>query len=137
MKSRTQSEQSCGVIPKRKYKIIEKNDPPKERKLYKLTEWSEKFLGNKKELAHGFRILRNIIHEDNILTEQDAKETIRHVSAILNLLYPFEQGSLTIVCNLCKNKHNYFINKDKYYIGSILQLTCDKANSIQNLVLLP
>ncbi len=51
-----------------------------------INELEEKY--RYKDLAHGFRILRNlIVHEEVECKEQDALEALRHVSEILNRLF--------------------------------------------------
>jgi hypothetical protein len=47
---------------KRYYEDIEGKKPS--LKACELIDWSEKKLGSKKELVHGFRILRNLTHEE-------------------------------------------------------------------------
>jgi len=45
-------------------------------RVYDLIEWSESYLKNKKDIAHGFRILRNTLHKKVMIREQDVLECI-------------------------------------------------------------
>ncbi len=130
------------IALKQKYRVEEKGECIKKMKkgtrncnLNELIDWADKWLGNKKELAHGFRILRNLIHEEKEIENKDALEAIRHVSKFLNLLWPFEGHNERIVCEKCKNEINLTGNKEKFYIGNVIPIDCNNCGeTIQFLV---
>lgn len=123
---------------KQKYRIEEKKEPIKKTKrgtknlnLHELIDWGKKWLGNKKELAHGFRILRNLIHEEKTIENQDALEAIRHVSKFLNLLWPLGGHDERIVCEKCKSE---IILVGVFPIGTIIPINCNCGETFQFLV---
>ena len=120
---------------KHKHKEVESRSNPK--KLYKLIEWSEGYLGNKKELAHGFRILRNLIHEEKIVKEQDIPECIRHTSEMLNILFPFNSVRLSNVCAFCKKPYEAILTNEIYWLGNVTQILCNKCQRVNNMQLIP
>lgn len=95
--------------------------------LSNLIDWAEKYLGAKKDVAHGFRILRNLIHESTLVKEPDALEAIRHVTDVLNLLYPFNTVQVDHACPKCRASSSYQIQKDDYYVGNTLNLGCGRC----------
>jgi len=92
--------------------------------LSNLIDWAGNYLGAKKDLAHGFRILRNLIHERTLVKEQDALEAIRHTTEIINLMYPFNTVQMAHACPKCGMSSTYQIRKDDYYIGNTLNVGC-------------
>jgi hypothetical protein len=107
-------------------------------KLFDLIEWSEIYLNNKKEIAHGFRILRNTIHGTALVTEQVALETIINVVQILNHLYVLD--ALTIhTITLCKNcgaiiEANIPIHDN--YLGRVLTFNCNSCMNPTSVIIL-
>lgn len=121
---------------KKKYSEIEKKEP--EAELMNLLNWAEKFLKEKKEIAHGFRILRNFIHTQKLIKEQDALEAISHISSIINILYSLpDKTNLQVYCNNCKELHYYHINTIDCFIGNNMSLNCDKSKVVINHTILP
>jgi hypothetical protein len=107
--------------------IIETGQPPPENsKLFYLINWAEQYLGNRKQTAHGFRILRNLIHEPSILSEQDAIEAIRHITIILNLLYPILTPFVktNYACQNCKKPLQIDMLIQDHYLGNIIKPNC-------------
>jgi len=115
------------IALKDKLKEVEMKDNPQEWGLYKLIEWGEKYLKDKKDVAHGFRILRNLIHERKVIKEKDALECINHVSEVINLLYDFDLVMLSVPCSQCKIRYSISINKDQYYLGAMVSIQCPKC----------
>jgi len=81
-----------------------------------LINWTEKRL-NEKTTAHGFQILRNLVHTEALLKDQDALEAIRHISIIANKLRYFDKATVKIYCNFCQIKHEYGISPNEYILG--------------------
>jgi len=104
-----------------RYEEVEKTGAPDD--LFSLIDWSEQYLGKKKEIAHGFRLLRNLIHGETLIKEQDAIEAIRHTTDILNILYPFETVSVDFPCNLCSATNSVQIAKEQCFLGNRLEVT--------------
>jgi hypothetical protein len=121
-----------------KYKEIEKKEPPKDWSLYNIIEWSEKILKERKDLVHGFRILRNLIHTKELIREQDALESIRHISIILNSLFPPPDTiHLDVFCGYCNTTHPYQIKTEIYYIGNNVLFSCNKSMQNMNIIIMP
>ena len=118
---------------KAKYKIAEGKNPPE--RLLDCINWSETYIGKKAELAHGFRILRNIIHSDTALEEPDALEAIRHVTQIINLLYPFQKLVGSRDCVNCRATIPINIPASKLYLGNTLSLTCNKCRRLNSITI--
>jgi hypothetical protein len=89
-----------------------------------LIEWSEKELGRKKELVHGFRILRNLTHEETTITEQDNLEAIRHVTEVLNLIFPFQIATITAYCGTCRRSTPVQVSSDQLFLGNNIVVPC-------------
>ena len=89
-----------------------------------------------KDLAHGFRILRNlIVHDEKECKEQDAIEALRHVSEILNKLFPFKGVRYTITCNNCKTDYEIELDTDEFFLGNIIRTSCPKCKVINPLII--
>jgi len=116
-----------------KYSEVEKKNGSSVN-TYGLIEWAKTYLGNRKEIAHGFRILRNILHEKKNVEEQDALENIRHISKILTLLYPFPIVYLKGKCVSCGKPYITEVEKDNYYMGNTIYTTrcggCQQVNKV-------
>ena len=117
------------------YRQVEKTEPS--LTLFRLTEWVEKSIGNKKELAHGFRILRNLIHEEKVIEEQDALEAIRHVTTILNDIFPFPEAIIYGACNFCNTSYNISIPLDQCYLGNTIVVQCNNCRRSINHNIMP
>jgi hypothetical protein len=120
---------------KEHYRSVEKAEPS--LNLYKLTEWAEKGIGSRKELAHGFRIVRNLIHEDKVIEEQDALEAIRHVTKILNVIFPFSEAIITGTCNFCNTAYKRSISSDECFLGNTLVIQCNNCRRSINHIIMP
>jgi len=90
-----------------------------------------------KDLTHGFRILRNlIVHEEAECSEQDALEALRHVSEILNRLFPFEKVNYTITCskNTCKTCYEVEVKVDECFLGNIIRIPCPECKTVNTII---
>jgi hypothetical protein len=101
------------------------NDFQANPKIEDLINWVEKTL-NQKTTAHGFQILRNFVHTEDIVEDQDALEAIRHISLIVNKVIPYQVTLINQFCNPCLTEHSYSFKKDEYYIGNNLVVACPK-----------
>jgi hypothetical protein len=108
----------------KKYTDVTGQPPP--QRLYDLIDWAERYLGNRKQTAHGFRILRNLVHEQSVLSEQDAIEAIRHITIVLNLLYPIliPFVKTNYACQNCKNPLQIDVPLQDNYLGNIFKPNC-------------
>ena len=89
-----------------------------------------------KDLAHGFRILRNLImHEKAECREQDALEALRHVSEILNRLFPFEEVYYTMTCNSCKTSYKIKVKINDFFLGNIIRTQCPKCRIVNTIII--
>ena len=108
-----------------------------EQSLFSLINWAEAFLGKKKELAHGFRLLRNLLHEDKVIEGPDALEGLRHIAMLLNLLYPFEEAKMNVICPKCGHQGHISLTFDECVVGNNKQCLCSqcKKSFIQEIFL--
>jgi hypothetical protein len=90
-------------------------------RLYELIEWAEEYLRDRKEIAHGFRILRNLVHSPTVVSEQSALEAISHVTAILNLLYILPPQITTV---------------NENYLGNIFAANCYSCHQPTSILIL-
>jgi len=120
---------------KTRYRLDEGKEPP--QTLEKCIDWSEAHLGRKKEVAHGFRILRNLIHGDATAGEPDALEAIRHVTLILNELFPFENLELSRACDKCRQLNPYSIPASMVYWGNSIPLLCNACGATSQMPIIP
>jgi hypothetical protein len=107
-----------------KYEIVTQKKPQK-MDLVELIKWAETKLDINSTIAHSYRILRNLIHTDKLLYEQDCLEGIRHVTDILTDIFP-EFGEFQINCpnyHFPKNKNIEFIDEVKF-LGNTLEVPC-------------
>jgi hypothetical protein len=120
-----------------KYTSVTGTPPPKQGKLNHLIEWAEQYLGNRKEIAHGFRLLRNLIHEPSVMVEQDALEALRHITIILNLLYPLEgYAKLFYLCQICGAQSQQDWPIQECYLGNVLNTYCATCKQPTSLLVL-
>lgn len=104
---------------------------------YDLIEWCAERLKEKKELAHGIRILRNLIHGEKLIEEQDALEGIRHATKILNIVFPFQTANLTGACAFCGRQYTHEISADQCYLGNTIPIQCDNCLRSTNHIIVP
>lgn len=107
------------------------------QKAWELIEWSEKKLGNKTELAHGFRILRNLTHEEKTITEQDSLEAIRHVTQILNIVFPFLTATITVYCAFCQKPSQMPVLSGELFLGNNIAVPCASCRTSTNFQVMP
>ena len=112
-----------------KYTSVTGQPPSQRNGLYNLIEWAEQYLGNKKEIAHGFRLLRNLIHGQSVMSEQDALEALVHITYILNLLYPLsEYATLAYSCQSCGGRSEIDVPIQERYLGNIINTSCARCH---------
>ena len=124
---------------KQKYRIEEKKEPEKEyKKLYHLIDWAETYLGKRKDLAHGFRILRNLIHEEKEVESQDSLEAIRHISKILDILFPVSNGEVDIFirCERC-GEEIHCAGFEQFPIGTLNIFECKNCGPTNEYLIFP
>jgi hypothetical protein len=106
-------------------------------KAWELIDWSEKTLGGKKELAHGFRILRNLTHEEKTISEQDSLEAIRHATQLLNIAFPFPTATITVNCNFCRRSIQQTVLSDQLFLGNNIAVPCAPCRTSTNYQVMP
>lgn len=124
------------IALKLKYEKVKNEKFPKSWKLVDLIDWAEEFLGKKKELAQGFRILRNVIHEETLIQEQVSLDAIRYISEIINLLYPFDSAHLPTVCPYCRHQGVAIFQIKDCFLGNNIQLQCN-CSKIYDFFIMP
>ena len=89
-----------------------------------------------KDLAHGLRILRNhVVHGEKGCGEQDALEVLRHVSEILNRLFPFKEVLYRVTCGTCKTSYTATVRKEKSFLGNIIRTKCPNCGMINDFII--
>lgn len=105
--------------------------PPERNTLFELIEWSEQLLGYRKEFAHGFRLLRNLIHEPTLVDEPTALEVLRHVSSIINRVLPLpDYGIRRYVCAGCLREQDAHITVSECWLGNITRTACSSCGRL-------
>ncbi|MFC1910493.1 hypothetical protein ACFLXC_04315 [Chloroflexota bacterium] len=120
----------------RKYSDTMGQPPPE--KLYDLINWAENYLGNEKQTAHGFRILRNLIHGQSLLSEQDAIEAIRHITIVLNLLYPLSVMPIktNYTCQNCNQPLTIDVPIEYNYLGNVFKPNCPHCSQLTSVLII-
>ena len=100
---------------------------------YQLIDWAEQYLGNKKELAQGFRIIRNILHEDAVILEQEVLLAMYNISQIINILFPYQTASISFNCRMCKRPETTRIPAEQNFLGNVLLISCMNCRTSSNI----
>jgi hypothetical protein len=120
-----------------KYTQVEGKKPPNSMSLAELIDWGEKFLHDKTSSAHSFRMLRNFVHTDKLVQEQDCLEGIRHVSIIVEKLFPGHYAGTVTTCKNCGNTAVTDIDTSLQFLASNFQVTCARCRRNFNWIMLP
>ena len=101
-------------------------------RLVELIEWAkDKFNLSRGEVGDAVRLLRNeVLHEERIVKEPEALQTIKHVSLILNELYPFSTVQILPPCPSCNTQKLVNINGSDAYVGNTLQTSCNRCRRV-------
>jgi hypothetical protein len=104
-----------------------------------LIEWSAEALKDKREVAHAFRLLRNLIHKEGLIEEQDALEGIRHITQILNVVFPVRNPSefITGYCPFCQHSFVELAERSYCFLGNTFSLQCSSCGKNFTQALLP
>ena len=119
-------------------KFMDVTGKPKPDKLYDLINWAEHYLGSRAQTAHGFRILRNLVHGQTVLAEQDAIEAIRHITIVLNLLYPLSVMPVktNYTCQNCNQPLMIDVPMQHNYLGNIFKPNCPYCSQLTPVLIL-
>jgi len=120
----------------KKYENVEEKSPSQNTSLKTLIDWAEKTIEKESQIAHSFRQLRNYIHTDVLVEEQDAIEAIRHVSKVIEKLFPTKIYGLTGRCKVCGRVQTQTINPKVSFLGDVIKMNCGCGNTY-NLILMP
>lgn len=110
------------LVSRKEFRRI-KNQPTATPKLEVLINWTETQL-HEPTTAHGFQILRNFIHTEQTVKDQDALEAIRHVSIITNKIHGFDVATVYVRCDHCGLLHIDTIPSQDYILGLERQVRC-------------
>jgi hypothetical protein len=115
------------------YKYSEQTgqQPPRRDRLSRLIDWAEQYIGgNNVELAHNFRMLRNLIHGQTVLTEQRALEAISYTTSILNALFllPILPVKTNYNCQNCGVALQIDIPVSDNFLGNTINVNCCRCN---------
>ncbi len=124
---------------KSRYEDAESKKPSREMSLANLIEWGESLLKDKLAVAHSFRLLRNWVHTDKLVQEQDCLEAIRHVSLILENLYPgiLATPVITARCPGCRFVAPQLLGSNTGTLGTALQIGCQNCRNTYSWSLMP
>lgn len=78
-----------------------------------------------------------VLHEERIVEEPESVQTTKHVSLILDQLYPFPFVQTFPRCPFCNNRSLLNIRETNAYVGYALQTTCGTCSRIFNFQLMP
>lgn len=120
-----------------KYERVENKKPEEEMSLAKLIDWAEKILEDKTQIAHSFRMLRNYIHTDILIHEQDAIEAIRHISIVIESLFPSGSFGLNTTCPSCRRTETVTVHPNVGFLGNTLGISCGGCGMRYNWIMLP
>lgn len=120
-----------------KYETVEGKKPPNEMGLAKLIDWAELCLKEDAKLVHSFRLLRNFVHTDKLIPEQDCLEGIRHVSMVLETLCPSRNIVMNTVCHLCHHAGIASVPSGEGYLGNKMYLHCDNCKQDYHWMIMP
>lgn len=90
---------------RQKYKIVTQTESSR-MNLIDLIGWAETTLNINSTIAHSYRMLRNLIHTDKFVYEQDCLEGIRHVTNIIADIFQNLENSKFIVHTVIIQKVN-------------------------------
>ena len=93
--------------------------------LFNLIEAASGYYPDKKEVLQYLRSLRNLIHNINIIKDEDAKYALIRITDAMNTLYEIPESiRIKVRCEICGDVHPYDLNKKEYYIGNVISLNC-------------
>lgn len=124
---------------KEKYGEVEKTEPTG-LGLAGLLGWAEKKLNlSKGPVGHAIRLLRNeLMHEERVVQETEALETLKHASLVLNELYPYPNVSFSVPCPTCGAARELITLKmEEAYIGYVRQMFCSPCQRAFTFTLTP
>ena len=107
-----------------KYEEVEGKKPSDDVILKILIDWAEDILKEKTQTAHSFRMLRNYVHTDTLIQEQDAIEGIRHISIVIHNLFPSGFRGLTTACPVCRRVQTNTVHPDIGFLGNTISIVC-------------
>jgi hypothetical protein len=121
-----------------KWKYLEIEGTKPDMRFAQLIDWAERIIGSGKETAHDFRRIRNYTHSTDLVKEQDSLEAIRHVSHLLNAIFPLDDPTtIEVRCRICHDVHHYDWEKGGLLIGNKLNLICPDTNRGFEIWMLP
>lgn len=118
------------IAIKEKYRQEEGKEPSDNLK--NLIEWAGNHLGESTEIQQGLRLMRNYIHENTIVKEVDALESIRHTAEFLNKLYPPPEDEIRYEsrCLHCDHIFPTKRTKEECIIGRQSEEVCPECENI-------
>lgn len=120
-----------------KYEEVEKKKPTDNVSLKNLIDWAEKIIKDKVEIVHSFRMLRNYVHTDVLVKEQDTIEAIRHISTVIHSLFPSTFYGITTTCKSCGRIETQTIHPVHSFLGNTIDIVCYGCNSRYNWIMIP
>jgi hypothetical protein len=122
---------------KSKYEAVEGKKPSNEMDLARLTDWAESYVKNDSTVADSFRLMRNLVHTDTFIQEQDCLEGIRHLSTILEKLQPSQNITLNVVCHYCKTTAMATVPEGQNYLGNKITRQCEHCKKTYHWMIMP
>lgn len=120
-----------------KYERTENKKPPNDMALADLIDWAEKLLKEKTQVAHSFRMLRNYVHSENLISQQDASEGIRHISIVIDNIFPKQSFGLNVTCPSCRKIETITIQPQMGVLGNTVGIRCGGCGVNYNWLVFP
>jgi hypothetical protein len=120
-----------------KCETVEGKKPADGFGLANLVDWAASFMKKDVNVAHSFRLMRNLVHTDTLIPEQDCIEAIRHVSTILEKLYPSQNIVISVVCHYCHTTGITGLLEGQNYLGNKITLQCNHCKKSYHWMVMP
>ena len=104
---------------------------PQRQGLHNLIEWAGPFLDGKQDVAHAFRLVRNLLHETSLVQEPIALEALAHVTTIINLAFPLPpHGIRRYICASCGIEQESPVAISECWLGNRVNITCTSCGRL-------
>lgn len=101
----------------------------KGKKLVDLIEWAEDLVDDL-DVLHGYRLIRNRLHKEEYIKEEDVPAAIQHITRAINSLYPYVPASRQFHCNKCGKNLDVQVPSESNYIGNTVNVNCPTCHIV-------
>jgi len=121
----------------KKYEDVEGKKPSDDVNLKNLIDWADNIIEDKTQVAHSFRMLRNYVHTDTLVQEQDVIEAVRHISIVTNDLFPTNYYELITTCKTCGRQQTLSLQPSSDFLGNAVGTRCGGCYINYNWISIP